>query len=111
MPVKKVKQQKPSSKNVTHEKLAGLPFKSAKAWKEAQDAVLMQVWRRMEEAKVIHEMIDRPEYEFWHKEFKEGLVCEYGEKGDTNLVRVNSDGNGIKITINRALADAAPSAE
>lgn len=106
---KKPKDQSP--KNVTHEKLAGLPFSSAKAWKEAQDGVRMQVWRRMEEAKVIHEMLARPEYDFWLGEFKEGLVCGYGEKGDTNLVRVYSDGNGVKIAINRSLADAAPSAE
>jgi hypothetical protein len=99
------------ARNVTHEKLAGLPFKSAKAWKEAQDAVQMQVWRRMEEAKVIHEMLQRPEYRFWTDEFRHGLVCAYGEKGDTNLVRVYSDGDGVKIAINRSLADAAPSAE
>jgi hypothetical protein len=109
--MRRTKKDKPASKNVTHEKLAGLPFSSAKAWKEAQDAVLMQVWRRMEEAKVIHEMLQRPEYKFWVEEFKEGLVCGYGEKGDANLVRVFSDGNGVKIAINRSLADAAPSAE
>jgi hypothetical protein len=107
----KVKKDKSASKNVTHERLAGLPFGSAKAWKEAQEAVLMQVWRRMEEAKVIHEMLKRPEYKFWTDEFKEGLVCGYGEKGDANLVRVYSDGNGVKIAINRSLADAAPSAD
>lgn len=105
------KKTKSESKNVTHEKLSGLPFQSAKAWKEAQDAVLMQVWRRMEEAKVINEMIKRPEYKFWSEEFKEGLVCGYGEKGDANLVRVFSDGHGVKIAINRSLADAAPSSE
>lgn len=100
-----------TQKNVTHEKLSGLPFASAKAWKEAQDAVQMQVWRRMEEAKVINEMLKRPEYKFWTEEFKEGLVCGYGEKGDANLVRVYSDGHGVKIAINRTIADAAPSAE
>lgn len=107
----KAKKTKADSKNVTYEKLSGLPFSSAKAWKEAQDAVQMQVWRRMEEAKVINDMLQRPEYKFWSEEFKEGLVCGYGEKGDANLVRVYSDGNGVKIAINRSLADAAPSAE
>ena len=107
----KKKEVSVTTKNVTHERLAGLPFSSAKAWKEAQDGVLLQVWRRMEEAKVINEMLKRPEYEFWTEEFKQGLVCGYGEKGDANLVRVYSDGNGVKIAINRSLADAAPSAE
>lgn len=107
----KTKKTSSESRNVTHEKLAGLPFSSAKAWKEAQDAVQMQVWRRMEEAKIINEMVKRPEYAFWKEEFKEGLVCGYGEKGDANLVRVYSEGNGVKVAINRALADAAPSSE
>lgn len=107
----KAKKAKKATKNVTHEKLAGLPFASAKAWKEAQDAVLMQVWRRMEEARIIHDMLQRPEYKFWTKEFESGLVCGYGEKGDANLVRVYSDGDGVKIAINRSLADAAPSAD
>ena len=107
----KAKKAPAETRNVTHEKLAGLPFNSAKAWKEAQDAVMMQVWRRMEEAKVINDMIKRPEYKFWTDEFKNGLVCGYGEKGDTNLVRVYSEGDGVKIAINRSLADAAPSAE
>ncbi len=110
--MKKLKKNPPKSKNVTHEKLSGLPFQSAKAWKEAQDVIRMQVWRRMEEAKVFDEMLQRSEYKFWGKEFSEGLVCEYVEKGDsTTLVRVFSDGGGIKITINKSLADAAPSAE
>lgn len=100
-----------AAKNVTHEKLSGLPFATAKAWKEAQDAIQMQVWRRMEEARMINEMLERPEYKFWTQEFKDGLVCGYGEKGDANLVRVYSDGNGVKIAINRSIADAAPSAE
>lgn len=107
----KAKKVKKAPKNVTHEKLSGLPFGSAKAWKEAQDAILMQVWRRMEEARVINDMLQRPEYQFWTKEFKSGLVCGYGEKGDANLVRVFSDGDGVKIAINRSLADAAPSAD
>lgn len=107
----KVKKRKSETKNVTHEKLAGLPFTSAKAWKEAQDAVHMQVWRRMEEAKVINQMLKRPEFSFWKEEFQEGLVCGYGEKGDANLVRVYSEGTGVKVAINRSLADAAPSAE
>ena len=107
----KEKSEKSESKNVTHEKLAGLPFKSARAWKEAQEAVLMQVWRRMEEAKIINDLIQRKEYQFWRDEFKNGLVCVYGEKGDENLVRIASNGEGVQISINRSLADAAPSAE
>jgi hypothetical protein len=108
---KKVKKSTPTTKNVTHEKLAGLPFTTAKAWKEAQDVVQMQVWRRMEEAKFINDMLKRPEYQFWTDEFKHGLVCGYGENGHENLVRVYSEGFGVKIAINRSTADGTGSAE
>ena len=91
-------------------KMSGLPFKSAKELKEAQEDVRRSVWRRLEEAKVINEMIKREEFGFWTEEFREGLVCCYGEKKD-NLVRVYSEGKGIKININKELADAAPSSE
>ena len=98
------------SSNVTLQKMAGLPFKTAKELKEAQEEVRLSVWRRLEEAKVINEMIQREEFGFWTDEFREGLVCCYGEKND-NLVRVYSEGKGIKININKGLADAAPSSE
>lgn len=111
MKEKRTKPKKSRSVNVTNQKLAGLPFASARAWKEAQEAVLLRVWHRLEESKVINEMLKREEYSFWHREFKEGLVCSYGEKSDVNLVRVFSEGHGIEIKINRSLADAAPSSE
>jgi len=100
-----------STINVTHEKLADLPFDSAKALKAAQEHVQLQVWKRMEEARVIHEMLQRAEFSFWHDEFKQGLICAYGEADDRNLVRVHSEGNGIRIDINKSLADAAPASD
>lgn len=96
--------------NVTLEKLSDLPFKTAKSLKEAQEEVRLSVWRRLEEAKVIEELTRREEYGFWREEFKEGLICCYGEKND-NLVRVFSEGKGIKININKGLADASASSE
>lgn len=66
----------------------------------------MQVWRRMEKARLINDMLKRPEYKFGTEEFKEGLVYCYGKKGDANLVRGYLDGNGVKVAINRTIADA-----
>lgn len=90
---------------------SALPFKSAAEMKDAQEQVRYYIWRRMEEAKLMHEFVNREEYAFWREEFKEGLVCAYGEKSDLNLVRVYSEGRGIKIDINRSLAEVAPSSE
>ncbi len=65
----------------------------------------------MEEARAMNEFIQREEYSFWREEFREGLVCAYGEKNDLTLVRIYSEGSGIKININRNLAKVAPSSE
>ncbi|RPJ79453.1 MAG: hypothetical protein EHM20_01370 [Alphaproteobacteria bacterium] len=97
--------------NVTIKKLEDLPFKTAKHLKEAQDQIRMQVWRRLEEAKVINEMLKLDTYSFWHDEFSNGLVCGYADEQDMSLVKVYSEGKGIKININRSLAATAPLGE
>lgn len=104
------KDKKQPSQNVTFEKLSDLPFKTAKALKDAQHEVHMHIWRRLEEARALHQLLDREEYSFWHKEFQQGLVCGYGEKTD-NLVRVYSQGQGIQIDINKDLASSVPTSE
>lgn len=101
--------QKPSP-NPTYEKLAGLPFESAKEMKDAQRAVQMRVWKRLEEARTLEEFLDREEFKFVREEFREGLRCGYGERSES-LVRVFSEGKGIQIQINKDLADAIPSSE
>src|ERR1700738_4342047 len=97
-------------KNVTLEKLAGLPFKTATELKNAQEEVQLAIWKRLEEAKAIDALTKRPEYKFWRDEFESGLVCAYGEKNE-NLVRVYSNGPGIKVNINKELASSIPSSE
>lgn len=96
--------------NVTLEKLSDLPFESAKELKEAQHEVQMHIWRRLEEAKTLNQLLKKDEYAFWHDEFKNGLVCGYGEK-TSNLVRVYSKGEGIQIDINKDLAASVPTSE
>lgn len=97
--------------NVTAAKLQEVPFKSARALKEAQDQIRLLVWRRMEEAKVINDLLSQEGYKFWHEEFSHGLICSYVDEQDLRLVRVHSDGKGINISINKALAAATPIGE
>lgn len=99
------------SSNVTVEKLADLPFKSAKAMKDAQDQIKLQIWHQLEEARVIHDMLQKDDYRFWHNEFGQGLTCNYVEENDSSLVKVYSHGQGIKISINKVLAGSAPLGE
>ena len=103
-----MKKKSAKSVNVTNEKLSYLPFKTAKALKESQDQLRLQVWRKLEEAKILHEMLSLEEYQFWHKEFSQGLVCEFAESNDSSLVKVFSRGEGITITINKGLAVTTP---
>lgn len=71
----------------------------------------MSVWRRMEEARIIHNMIQKDEYHFWLKEFQKGLTCTYEEVDSPRLVRVYSDDEGIHIAINKGVAGKAPASE
>ena len=57
----------------------------------------------MEQARVMHELLQRPEYLFWREEFATGYGCRYSEQPE-ELVRVCSDSPGIKVTINKDLA-------
>jgi hypothetical protein len=99
------------SANVTQEKLLDLPFESAKQLKAAQEEIRLQVWRRMEEARIINQMIEKDQYRFWLDEFNKGLICAYEEVESPRLVRVYSDREGIHIAINRGVAGKAPASE
>ncbi|MDD4975181.1 MAG: hypothetical protein PHY93_12560 [Bacteriovorax sp.] len=113
MTKKIIKTPKTDSKktNVTIMKLADMPFKTAKALKDAEDQIHLQVWRRLEEAKIINEMLKLDNYKFWHDEFSNGLTCAYVEEPDMSLVKVSSEGHGIIIKINKSLAVTAPLGE
>jgi hypothetical protein len=98
------------TKNPTTEKLTGLPFKNAAELKAAQRDILRATWTRLEQAKALHELTQREEYQFWREEFAQGLACRYGEDA-TELVRVFSDSPGITVRINANLAATIPASE
>ncbi|ETX04069.1 MAG: hypothetical protein ETSY2_30915 [Candidatus Entotheonella gemina] len=87
-----------------------MPFASASELKTAQHEILLAVWARLEQARVIDELTKREEYQFWREEFAQGLVCAYDDVNNP-LMRVYSDSPGIKITINRELTTTMPSSE
>ena len=99
-----------AKKNVTTERLAGLPFETASELKAAQQEIFLATWARLEQARAIDELTKRDEYQFWREEFAQGLVCAYGEVTDA-LVRVFSDSPGIKIAINQDLVMRVPASE
>ncbi len=88
--------------NKTRQKLENTPFKSAAEMNDASHDIQMQVWRRLEYSRVFQQMTDNENYRFVQDELKQGLTCGYGEEG-AYLVRVFSEGVGVKISINKDL--------
>lgn len=89
--------------NETRAKLEHTPFKSASEMNEKSEEIQMEVWRRLEYARLFQKMTENKNYEFVRKELQEGLTCGYGEDTEGYLVRVFSEGIGVKISINKDL--------
>ena len=53
----------------------------------------------------MREMLGREEFSFLKEEFKAGFTCSYGEN-EKDLIKIYSDGPGIKIHINDEIASA-----
>lgn len=111
--MKKMDQKKKASGStaaVTREKLAGLPFEKASDLKKAQDELRFQMWKRLENARLFNELSQKDEYQFIKEEFKHGLSCNYGDEADY-LVKVFSEGLGVKIDINKDLVKNIPNSK
>ncbi len=89
--------------NKTRNKLENTPFKSAAEMNEKSEEIQMEVWRRLEYARLFQKMTENENYEFVREELQQGLTCGYGENADGYLVRVFSEGVGVKISINKDL--------
>ena len=89
--------------NKTRSKLENTPFKSAAEMNEKSEEIQMEVLRRLEYARLFQKMTENENYEFVRQELQQGLTCGYGEDTDGYLVRVFSEGIGVKISINKDL--------
>jgi DNA-binding protein YbaB len=96
--------------NVTKRKLDNTPFKSVKEMEEASADIKMQVWKRLEYARQFQNMTENENYQFVKEELREGLSCVYGDNGD-NLVKVFSEGKGVKVSINKDLVKEVEKSE
>lgn len=96
--------------NKTRQKLENTPFKSAAEMNQASHDIQMQVWRRLEYSRVFQQMTDNENYKFVQDGLKQGLTCGYGEEG-AYLVRVFSEGVGVKISINKDLVKEVDKSE
>lgn len=109
MPKKKVDASEMEA-NKTRQKLENTPFKTASEMNQASHDIQMQVWKRLEYARVFQQMTDNENYKFVKDELEQGLTCGYGEEG-AYLVRVYSEGVGVKISINKDLVKEVEKSE
>lgn len=97
------KSQTSEYNNKTRSRLENTPFKSAADMDSKSEEIQMEVWRRLEYARLFQRMTENENYEFVRKELQEGLTCGYGEDTEGYLVRVFSEGVGVRISINKDL--------
>lgn len=111
-PKKRQSSEQPSSSTAaaTRQKLEGLPFDTATARKKASDELRYKMWERLENARLFNELAQKPEYQFVLDEFRAGLACNYGDK-TSYLVKVFSEGVGVKIDINKDLVNDIPTSK
>ena len=100
-----------SQDNKTRTKLQSTPFKTAGEMDQASEDIQMQVWKRLEHARIFKEMIENTNYQFIKEELREGLTCNYGDEVGGHLVKVYSEGTGIRISINKDLVKEVEKSE
>lgn len=100
------KNTKSSSVTASRQRVAGTPFSSASELNKAQDERLMIVWRKMEDARHIHNLSKKPEYKFWLDGFRKGLICALGEESE-NLFRIFVEEDGsIMVHLSKTLLES-----
>lgn len=88
-------------KNPTEERLRATPFKSVAELEAEAEAIRLNVWRRFDEARVIHELLTKPQYKFVLDEWQHGLEAIFDHPVATKMYRIYSDGKGIKLCLNK----------
>lgn len=89
-------------KNPSEEKLRATPFNSVAELDAEARSIRLSVWRKFNEAQVIHELLSKPENEFILDEWRKGLDARL-DAGDpsTRMFRIFSDGQGLKLELNK----------
>lgn len=97
---------KGKQQNPTHAALKGTPFKLMSELKKEEGQVRYEVWKRLSEARVINELIEKEEFAFFRREFRAGIVLTFGTMNEV-WVQVYSEGKGIHVKINNKVTTDA----
>ncbi|MGE4233073.1 MAG: hypothetical protein AB7F43_07070 [Bacteriovoracia bacterium] len=95
---------KSPKRNPTEERLRATPFESTNEMGQEETAIRKEVWEQLTRARVIDELLTKPEFSFVLDEWKSGLICFYGEGGGQKgtVYRIFSEGRGMKLELNEA---------
>lgn len=99
---KKKAAQASASLKKTRNKIQSSPFKTATELKKASESLRLEVWKRMENALIIAEHFNSERYAKVRKELETGITCNFGNSPG-ELVKVYSEGVGIKVSLNKEL--------
>ena len=92
---------KAPKKNPTEEKLRATPFEHVSDLDMEARAIRLAVWRKFTEARVINELLTKPEHSFVIEEWKAGLVAFYGVDSKEKIFKIFSEGRGLKLELNK----------
>jgi hypothetical protein len=92
-------------KNRTEERLRATPFTSVADLDHESRSIRLAVWRKFAEAKVVHELLTKPENSFVLDEWRAGLTALYVDiEPKEQIFRISSDGHGLRLELNRSFA-------
>jgi hypothetical protein len=93
-------------KNATEERLRATPFDGVDNLDAEENAIRLDVWRRLTEAKVVEELLTKPEFSHVVEELKAGLSCSLHGTGKDQMYKISSEGRGLKLEVNKKFADS-----
>lgn len=103
----KAPSNKTPKKNSTEEKLRATPFSEVTELDTEENAIRMSVWKRFTEAKVVEELLTKPEFSYVTDELKAGLACSIlGNTSKDQIYKIFSEGKGLKLEVNKKFADS-----
>jgi hypothetical protein len=87
-------------KNTTEERLRATPFSEVSHLDQEEAAIRLAAWQRMTEARVVAELLTKPEFKHVKEELNEGLTCGLGSHAKDRIYRIFSEGLGMKLELN-----------
>lgn len=97
---------KSPKRNPTEEKLRATPFNGVDEHDSEEKAIRLSVWRRFTEAKVVEELLTKPEFQHVRDELHAGLSCALNGNPKDNIYRIFSEGRGMKLELNKKFAES-----